>query len=402
MTVNASDINTSVEALLDRTQFLYQRAYARSKYHYLLPWNVFEYTPTTPGILAGFNGGILDKTDIHWPNSPFTASTTLGAVGLFPFQICPSTAASIYGTGAVTNVYIFCDFYGSVASVVDTVQLWASSASDVVIKSNTKVAARSDVFTDGDTPPHYSTHFWVAERWAGSGNQGNLHYVEYNESSSPAWSASSAVSPFGGVGDEDQYWAHFDNGGLFAHYTATAGQDGTLVAVGQPIAAGSWYVNTSTDLGQTWGGRSALSVDSSAKPILLQYSEALAGWVLVDDLGHIWLCTGSPATGSNWVKQDAEAAGDTAIPALSPYTPVTFNKAVLVYKTLIATAANGSSEWVLFTDDFWATHHAELGWDGVHKVGDWVGYTCENAGTYYLGVSHPVFDEQYATDRYTP
>jgi hypothetical protein len=346
----------------------------------------------------GFNLGVVDIDNIL-PNY-LVPGDEIGLNGSLGFGVCPSTIAMIFYVDYSEGTYK----PGSGASTIDSVQLSGSSYSPA--PDDTVVCARSDVFSDGETPgttgqfgaPHYTTGVWVAENWASSGYAGNLKEVAYNEDYPPTWTATARVAPFGSVGDENREW---HSGGIMAHYTATPGANGTLVAVGYPITGGSWYVNTSTDKGATWSGRSALSVYTPSEILLLEYSVALAGWVLVDSLGHIWLCTGDPATGSNWVQQDV-------VNKAFKIAPIDYiSSCVLLDKTFVfAGYQDYTTYWdglVMITDDYWETVRCEHGWSYVAKCGQRLGFcTLGYDSTGHLGVSAPITQDSQPNAMYTP
>lgn len=405
MTVQASDINVAIEALLDRTQFLYQRWLEGSKFQQLLPVHVA--TISTVGDeyrnqLWGFGLGIVNGADnnLYYPwlaDSGTTWATDYGC------NVCASTIGLIAGTGAATTIRFFVDYHeGAIGgNAIDEVQIVGTDYSPGLV--DTLTCARSDVFSDGETVPHYTTGVWIAENWASSGFSGNLHELTYNEDYPPTWTLAARTSPFGGVGGDDREW---QVDGIMAHYTATPGANGELIAIGQPVASGSWYVNVSTDKGATWAGRSALSLDSGARPLLLEFTTAFdatnGDWVLVDSYGHIWFCSGdvSSATGSNWVKQDAVAAGTKVVDRDYISSCV-----LLGTKFIFGVFDDGAYQWeatVCMTDDFWASYpQCESGWGWVGKRGQWLVYTTVGADTtQYVGISLPIADEVRPDPKY--
>lgn len=132
-------------------------------------------------------------------------------------------------------------------------------------------------------------------------------------------------------------------------------------------------VNVYTWSTDTWSGWSTIDDADVAgvRWLHVSYSEALHGWVAVNNLGNIYLCDAddSPAAGGNWIQQNTGDPEDKALSFVTSFISAT----VLGSTVLLTTAINGSN-FLLATDDNYDTLRALHGIQQVTDGGNFLLY----------------------------
>jgi hypothetical protein len=173
---------------------------------------------------------------------------------------------------------------------------------------------------------------------------------------------------------------------------AVAYHDGTLVAVRLSNTGSSGVVAVSTDSGATWSAENTLVTGSTNwSPRWLAYSDEYGGWLVINQRGHVWLCTGDPAVGGNWIKQTAGSVGSAPTLLAQQLGAVwTCTSACVVGKTILLAGllqGGDTAGLILESDDLFATVRRMLrGWTHVYHCGSRVGYWRDEL----LGASAPI------------
>jgi hypothetical protein len=239
-----------------------------------------------------------------------------------------------------------------------------SGTDDGVLRASVSENPRSD--RTRSAAMNDAVGVFIAYNHDGNPASDALYQLTWDENWSPTWTSTTRTAVRGS--SSDHCWQLY---GRFGYH------DGTLVALfrGSAGDTGGW-VTVSTDSGATWSTKSEIIDFADLANVIwitLEYSEVLGGWVALTSVGHVYLCTGDPATGSNWIKQSTGDHDTSPVDGIA-----VFNSATCIDGTIVAcgqqVAGAGHEGFVLISDDFWTMVLVEPGWNRVARAGAWLAY----------------------------
>ena len=295
----------------------------------------------------GFDGAI-EVFDRLWVYSPSYGS------GYVPVQVNDQWAIELYMSGGYLR-----------AGVVngELAPFWTDADGSLVTSNSVHAYAGTPDADDMRSAQDGDAGVFIAIDLGGT----DVIFHTYQTATPTTWAVSMGTAPaaLGGT-----VW---ENNGRMAYH------NGTLVLIGWEPASGPdmghFAVNTTTSAMTSWSGWSeipGLAEPDVYKCLYVGYSEALGGWIMINDWGNVYKCADgdNPAVGTNWVKQntgDHDALAISGMAALS---------AVVVGDVILMTAADtsGTVFELYITRDYWATASRHPGPSHVVDCGEHLGY----------------------------
>jgi hypothetical protein len=194
-----------------------------------------------------------------------------------------------------------------------------------------------------------------------------LYFYEWDGPGTSTWTATAKTAP-----------AAIGGGAVWQILGDMAYHDGTLVLISQIDNAGTYTgkVNVSTDDGTTWSGWDTIpewtTTTSTIQPTVV-YSEGYGGWILTNCFGHVFLCTGDPSVGANWVRQTSGSPTAYIIDGGELFEN-TFVVGKVIGQVVIRDEADCPIFDLVVSDDMFATWRAYSGIQNCQKFGRFIAY----------------------------